>query len=168
MRLAVFLARRVTQIHGRVSEPIARQKPTTKVGTTRRFQPKNARKCMIRLNAGRQNWHQPRGFCSSWARIGPARFPGNGPTRFPRNGPPGRSRFSSPAACNPASGRGSWSGAAMPVKASHFPGVAPVPPQAPDRGADALCGARHSGHTPQSRASVRAQSDPAIVVHFVA
>ncbi len=35
----------------------------------------------------------------------------------------------------------------MPVKASHFPGVDPVPPRAPDRGADALCGAFPSVHT---------------------
>jgi len=36
----------------------------------------------------------------------------------------------------------------MPAKASHFPGVAPVPPQASDRGADARWGALHSVHTP--------------------
>jgi hypothetical protein len=34
----------------------------------------------------------------------------------------------------------------MPAKASHFPGIAPIPPQAPDRGADALCGGRLSVH----------------------
>jgi hypothetical protein len=36
----------------------------------------------------------------------------------------------------------------MPAKAKDFPGVTPIRPPAPDRGADALCGARHSVHTP--------------------
>jgi hypothetical protein len=35
----------------------------------------------------------------------------------------------------------------MPATANHFPGVAPVPPQAPDRGASALCGGRSPANT---------------------
>ena len=52
----------------RVSQPIGPQKPTTKVGTTPRFQPKTTRKRMIRLTAARRKRPQSGVNCSSWAR----------------------------------------------------------------------------------------------------
>jgi len=70
------------------------------------------------------------------------RISGNGPTNFLGMGP--RPEPLSAGSCNPhAPGSG---GAAMPAKAKDFR-VTHRPP-APDRGADALCGRRHSVNTP--------------------
>ena len=70
MDLAVLLARRIAQLHGRASERIPTRLPRGKVGTTHCFAHHAQRNSMIPLTRSPAKTAKQGSNCSSWASLG--------------------------------------------------------------------------------------------------